>query len=162
MSLAYKQELINHRQSIDETIDRLVSATEKIIEPLKELNEEQRDCVASLGLLVQAITLANRPPLKISANLLTRFKDQLDDFCHPLGTVVTIGDTCFEANVSYAAARKKCMQDNKPEGECFEALRYKGILTNCLTNKLESTKREIGILLVRQRLQKPIPWPLVK
>ncbi len=144
------QELMDPRQSIDGMLYQVVSLARKIVEPLRDLNEEQRFSVAMLGILIQAVTLANRPSSRISADVLDRFKDQLDNICPSLGSAAISGDPCYEASVAYATAKQKCKDDNTPAVECFEAQKYEGILTKCLVNKLECTKREIGVLLARQ------------
>ena len=150
------QELLDPRQSIDGTLDQIVSLVRKIVEPLRELDEEQRYSVAMLGILIQAVTLANRPSSHISDDVLSRFKDQLDNICPTLGNVAISGDPCYDASVSYAAAKQKCKEENTPTGECFDAIKYQGILTKCLVKKLECTKREIAVLLARQAPQRSI------
>ncbi len=144
------QELMDPRQSINGMLDQVVSLVRKIVDPLRDLNEEQRYSVAMLAILIQAVTLANRPSSKISTDVLDRFKDQLDNICPSLGSVAISGDPCYEASVAYAAAKQRCKDETTPEGKCFEAQKYEGILTKCLVSKLECTKREIGVLLARQ------------
>ena len=52
------QELMDPRQSINGMLDQVVSLVRKMVDPLRDLNEEQRYSVAMLAILVQAVTLA--------------------------------------------------------------------------------------------------------
>ncbi len=155
-----RQELLDARKSLEESLNQVVGATSKLLEPLKGLSDEQRDAVVMLGLMMQGVALAKRPPAKMSEDILVQFKEELDGICPPLGKVAISKDPCFEATVSYLSALKKCEDEGRNEDECPDAWGPGGMAVMCTMKMLEEMKTEIGALLRRQKPPKPIPWPI--
>lgn len=155
-----KEGLLGARRSLEKSLTQLVGVASSLLEPLTDLNDEQRDAVVMLGLLMQGITLAERPPARMSEDILARFKEELDAICPPLGKVAISEDPCFEATVSYASALKKCEDEGRREEECFEAWGSGAQAVICTMKIIEEIKAEIGTLLGRQKPPKPIPWPI--
>ena len=155
-----KDELLDAGRSLEKSVSQLVGATSRLLEPLTNLNDEQRDAVVMLGLLMHGFALAKRPPTKMSENTLARFKKELDAICPPLGEVAISKEPCFEATVSYVSALKKCEDEGRSEEECFEAWGPGAQAVMCAMKMIEELKVEIGTLLGRQTPPKPIPWPI--
>lgn len=154
-----RQKLLEARKSLEKSLKQVVGATSKLLEPLKGLNDEQRDAVVMLGLMVDVIALAKRPTAKLSEGVLMQFKDQVDGICPPLGEVSISKDPCLDATTSYLSALKKCQDDGKSEAECSDAWGPGGTAVMCTMEKIETVKHEIEVLLGRQVPPKPIPWP---
>ena len=154
-----KQKLLEARKSLEKNLSHVVGATSKLLAPLKELSDEQRDAVVMLGLLVDVIALAKRPTAKLSEGILMQFKDQVDGICPPLGEVAISKDPCLESTVSYVSALKECQDEGRDEDECPKAWGPGGAAVMCAMEKIETAKHEIGVMLGRQEPPKPIPWP---
>ncbi len=154
-----RQELLEARKSLEKNLNQVVDATSQLLEPLKGLSDEQRDAVVILGLMMQAIALAKRPPAKMSEDILVQFKEKIDEICPPLGKVAITKDPCFESTVSYLSALKKCQDEGLNEEECPDAWGYGGAAVMCAMKMVEEMKIEIGAMLGKQKPPKPIPWP---
>ena len=154
------QELLDARKSLEESLNQVVGATSKLLEPLKGLNDDQRDAVVMLGLMMQSITLAKRPPAKISEYILVQFKEELDEICAPMGKVAISKDPCLEATASYLSALKKCEDEGQNEANCPDAWGPASSAVMCTMKIIEEMKTDIVALLVGQKPPKPIPWPI--
>jgi len=154
------ERILGARESLEKSVGQIVAATSKLLEPLKELNDEQKDAVVTLGLLIQGITFAKRPPVMMSEDILIQFQEELNEICPPLGEITIAKEPCFEATVSYASAMQKCEDEGKSEEECPEAwgAGYQSIM--CAMKKIEEIKDDIRNILDGQRPPKPIPWPI--
>jgi hypothetical protein len=147
-----KERLLGARKSLERSVSQVVGATSRLLEPLRDLNDEQRDAVVMLGLLMQGIALAKRPPTMLNEDILARFKEELDAICPPLGEVTISMDPCFEATVSYASALKRCEDEDegRREEECFEAWGPGAQAVMCTMKMIEEMKAEIETRLGRQ------------
>jgi hypothetical protein len=155
-----KEQLLRARQSLEKSLIQVVDATGKLLEPLKALEDGQRDAVVMLGLLLQGMALAKRPPVRMRADIPARFKEELDAICPPLGTVAVSKDLCFEATVSYVSALATCENEGKDEDGCPEAWGPGAQSVMCVMEAIEEMKAEIGALLGKQKTPGPIPWPI--
>lgn len=160
METESRRELLEVRKSLEGILNHVVSATARLLEPLKGLSDEQRDAVVILGLVMRGIALAKRPPAKTSEAILVRFKEEINEICPPLGEVALSKDPCFEATVSYLLALKKCQDEGHNEGECPDAWGPGATAVMCTMKMIEEMKTDIGTLLGRQRPPKPVPWPV--
>ncbi len=154
-----RERLTSSRSSLEKSVSQLVGATRSLLEPLRDLNDEQRDAVIMLGLLMQGIALAKRPPARMSQDILAHFKAELDAICPPLGGLAISEDPCFEATVSYVSALTKCQDEGRREEQCFEAWGPGAEAVMCTMKMMEAMKTEIGTMLGRQKPPKPTPWP---
>ena len=113
-----RQKVLDARKSLEESLNQVVGATGKLLEPLEGLSDEQRDAVVMLGLLTQGIMLAKRPAANMQEDILVAFKDEVDSICPPLGTLAISRDPCFEATVAYLLALKDREEKGLTEAEC--------------------------------------------
>jgi len=156
-----RERLLEARKSLEISVGQVADATSRLLEPLRDLNDEQRDAVVMLGLLIQGIALIKRPPAMMSEDILLRFKEELDAICPPLGEVALSMDPCFDATVSYLSALKDCEDEGRSEAECPEAWGPGAQAVMCTMKMLEEKiKPAIGTLLGGQKPPKPIPWPI--
>ena len=154
-----RQKLLEARKSLEKNLSQVVGATSKLLAPLKELSEEQRDAVVMLGLLVDVMSLAKRPTARLSEGVMMQFKEQVDGICPPLGEVAIATDPCMDSTTSYLSALKKCDDEGKSEDECPDSWGHGAAAVMCTMEKIETAKREIEVLLRRHEPPKPIPWP---
>ena len=155
-----REQLVSARKALAESLDQVVAAVGDFLAPLRKLTGEQRDAVVMLGLLMQSINLAKRPPAMTSQQVLTQFKEEIDKVCPPLGEVVISKDPCFEASVAYVSALTKCEDEGKSEAECFDSWGPGAQSVMCAMQAIDDLKTEIGEILGRQSPPRPSPWPI--
>lgn len=160
MGTVSHRDLLGARKSLESSVNQVVDATRELLEPLRQLNDEQRDAVVMLGLLMQGFALTRRPPARLREDISVRFQEQLDGICPPLGTAVIAKDPCFEATVAYVSALVDCEEDGRDEDECYDAWGPGFAAVTCAMEKIEQMKAEIGVMLARQEPPRPIPWPI--
>jgi len=161
MDKASRQHLLDTRKSLKKNLSHVANATSKLLKPLKNLSSEQKDAVVILGLIMQSITSAKQPPVRMSNKVvLTQFREILDGICPPLGTVVITRDPCIDATVSYLLALKDCEDKGRKEADCPEAWEPGAEVSMCALKMVEEVKVEIGTLLRKRKHPMPIPWPI--
>jgi hypothetical protein len=109
-------------------------------------------------MLMQGISYAKRPQLKIDDAIVQQFRRELDQISPQLGAVIVAQDPCFESSVAYAAALSKCEDEGRSEEECFEAEGALAQSVQCMEEKIASMTADIEELLQSQEPPKPIPW----
>ncbi|MFW9855004.1 MAG: hypothetical protein ACFFFG_08075 [Candidatus Thorarchaeota archaeon] len=161
MEKTTRQELKQARQKLANELDEFVKASRSLLEPLKELNETQIAAIVTLGYSMRVIFLAGRPTANLSQEILTDFKEVIDETCPPLGKVSLAKDPCLEATISYVAALAKCEAEDPPrsEEECFEAWGAGAEAVMCTMKELEEMKERLADIFGRLRPPRPIPWP---
>jgi hypothetical protein len=155
-----RERLLDAIESLEHSVSQVAEATSSLLEPLRDLDDEQRDAVVMLGLLLQSIAFIKRPPAMMREDLLVQFKEELNAVCPPLGDAALSMDPCISATVAYLTALKDCEDDGKTEKDCPEAWGPGAQSVMCTMKMIEEMKSEIEIRLLGQRPPKPIPWPV--
>ena len=147
------------REKLAKQLNGLIKASEKLLEPLKDLDEEQTAALVALVYSTRLIMFAGRPAAKLDKRILARFKRAVDEICPPLGTISVSRDPCFEASVQYVQALKKCEDEGRSEEECFEAGRYGAQAVGCTMEELEEMRGKLRDMFGRIKPPRPLPWP---
>jgi hypothetical protein len=155
-----RRRITEEQKRLESAVRQIVNCTGELLEPLKRLKAEQRHAIAMLGILMQGISYAKRPQLKIDDTIVQQFKRELDQISPQLGAVIVAQDPCFESSVAHAAALSKCEDEGRSEKECFEAEGALAQSVQCMEEKIASMKADIEELLQSQEPPKPPPWPV--
>jgi len=146
------------RKELRKKLEPMIKATSYLLEPLKSLNEEQVAAAVTLSLLTQGVTGAARVLPKSGKDIVASFKKELVGVCLEFGRVIR-SDPCFDAEVAYVSALKKCEDEGRSEGDCWEAHGQMGTLAQCGMKKLEKLKGIIEDIRGGLKPSKPTPWP---
>lgn len=146
------------RKKLREKLEPMIKATSYLLEPLKTLNEEQVAAVVTLSLLTQGVTGAARALPKSGKDVVASFKKELVGICPELQRGIR-SDPCFDLEITYLSALKKCEDEGRREDECWEAYGWEDALVHCYMKKLENSKGTIRDILSKLKPPKPTPWP---
>jgi len=146
------------RMELRKKLVPMIKATSYLLQPLKSLNEEQVAAVVTLSLLTQGVTGAARVLPKSGKDIVASFKKELVEICPEFGRSIR-SDPCFDAEVAYVSALRKCEDEGRGESECPEAYGWMGALVQCDMKKLENLKGIIKDIRGELKPPKPTPWP---
>ncbi len=151
------EELEQARGNLTKQLEQLVGATGYLLEPLRNLKEDQVGAVVMLSLLTSEVTSARILLPKTGKTLVNRFKRELVEVCPEFERMIRT-DTCFDATVSYLGALKKCEEEGRSDANCPEAWGIAGLTIGCISRRLENDRRIIVDILKGQKPPRRIPW----
>ena len=158
MEKEMRGKLEGFRDKLTKKINQWVNVIPNLLEPLKDLKENQMAAVVALGFLTRWFMVANAPAVKLGADIVARFKTEIDTVCPDFSKVLT-RDPCFEAEIEYATAMSKCKEEGRDEDECHEAWGPGARAVQCTMEELEILGQKIKDIYRRLTPPRPIPWP---
>jgi hypothetical protein len=150
------------RKKLEKRLTYFVGSTEYLLESLKNLNDEQIAAVVAFGYLMQCITQAKSPVVKLGDDSVVRFEKELAGVSPNLARAragVSIFNDCFDYDVAYATAMKKCEDEGKREDECRDAHGPGAAAIYCRMEKLEEVQGILHDLFDKLKPPKPFPLP---
>lgn len=146
------------RKELRGKLELMIRATSQLLEPLKKLDKEQVAAVVTLSLLTQGVVGTARVLPKAGKDIVARFKKELVGISPEFGRVIQ-SDRCFDTEVAYVSALKKCDDEGRGEDQCWEAYGSLDSLAYCAMKKIEESKRIIEEMRLDLKPPKPTPWP---
>jgi len=146
------------RKELIGKLEPMIKATSYLLEPLKSLSEEQVAAVVTLSLLTQGVMSAARMLPKSKKDIVGRFTKELVGICPEFQRSIR-SDPCFDAEVSYVSALKKCQDEGRGEDDCLEAHGWMSALASCGMKELEKSKGIITDIRRGLKPPRPTPWP---
>jgi hypothetical protein len=149
------KDLIEKKRILEHELNYLVEITNNFVEPMKKLDEIQIAIMSILLWQVQSITRGSIVLGKRGEVILNQYIAKLSEICPDLPKIELIGDPCFDAEVGYVSALKKCRDEGIREEECDEANGYMGVLMDCAMAKIEN----LGTIIEKVRNDLKLPKP---
>lgn len=144
----------------DDAIRQLVAETGSVLEPLKKLDQNDKNAVVALLALTKSVGQYENTALHRDDKIINAYYKGLSDFSENFSRVFDVKSfilSCFDATVSCLSARKECLDEGKSENECDRDPRVLAPCANeaiCITKQFLKIKKGIPDILGGRT-----PWP---
>ncbi len=144
----------------DDAIRQLVAETGSVLEPLKKLDQNEKNAVVALLALTKSVGKYENIALQRDDRIINAYYKELSDFSDNFSRVFDVKSfilSCFDATVSCLSARKECLDEGRSEDECDRDPRVLVPCANeaiCITSQFLKIKKGIPDILGGRT-----PWP---
>ncbi len=157
------QQLQEARQRVRDDVARLIKATGQLLEPLRDLNEEQVASSVILSLLAMGVMKARSSSVNLGDEAVRQLEAELENISPGLSLVVDIERSlmfaCLDETIACAVALAQCEADGISEEECIESWGPCSREFLCIWGALKGLRVSISEILGGLKPPRPSPWP---